>query len=66
MAAAKVPKEYRDRVLNHLDSSVGGKHYNVHDYADEKREALEKWARRIETMLSPERDNVVQIRRGKA
>jgi integrase len=66
MAAAKVPKEYRDRVLNHLDSSVGGKHYNVHDYADEKREALEKWARRLETMLSPERDNVVQIRRGKA
>jgi integrase len=66
MAAAKVPKEYRDRVLNHLDSSVGGKHYNVHDYADEKREALEKWARRLETMLKPQRDNVVSMRRGKA
>lgn len=65
MAAAKVPKEYRDRVLNHVDASVGGKHYNVHDYADEKREALEKWARRLETMLNPERDNVVQMRRDK-
>lgn len=66
MAAAKVPKEYRDRVLNHVDASVGGKHYNVHDYGDEKREALEKWARRLEAMLQPDRDNVVQIRRGKA
>lgn len=65
MAAAKVPKEYRDRVLNHVDASVGGKHYNVHDYADEKREALEKWARRLESMLKPERDNVVQLRRAK-
>lgn len=65
MAAAKVPKEYRDAVLNHTDASVGGKHYNLHDYADEKREALEKWARRLEGMLKPERDNVVQIRRGR-
>lgn len=66
MAAAKVPKEYRDRVLNHVDASVGGKHYNAHDYADEKREALEKWARRLEAMLKPERDNVVPLRRGTA
>ncbi|WP_394695105.1 tyrosine-type recombinase/integrase [Pseudoxanthomonas japonensis] len=62
MAAARVPKEYRDRVLNHVDASVGGKHYNVHDYKDEKREALEKWARRLESMLVPERSNVVPLR----
>lgn len=65
MAAAKVPKEIRDRVQNHKDPSVG-EGYNFHDYADEKREALEKWARRLETMLRPEADNVVQMRRGKA
>lgn len=65
MAAAKVPKEYRDRVLNHVDASVGGAHYNVHDYNDEKRDALEKWARRLEAMLRPERDNVVPLRRAK-
>lgn len=63
MAAAKVPKEYRDRVLNHVDASVGGVHYNVHDYKDEKRGALEKWTRRLESMLQPERDNVVPLRR---
>lgn len=66
MAAAKVPKEYRDRVLNHVDSSVGGKHYNVHDYSDEKREALDKWARRLEGMLRPRAGNVVEMRRGSA
>lgn len=62
MAAAKVPKEYRDRVLNHKDSSVGGTHYNVHDYADEKREALEKWARRLDTMVTGG-SNVVPFRK---
>lgn len=41
MAAARVPKEYRDRLLNHVDASVGGTHYNHHDYKDEKRTALE-------------------------
>lgn len=63
MAAAKVPKEYRDRVLNHADASVGGQHYDQHDYLDEKREALEKWARRLETMLRGTSDNVVPIGR---
>jgi integrase len=63
MAAAKVPKEYRDRVLNHIDSSVGGVHYNMHDYEDEKREALEKWARRLEGLLTGAQSNVVLLRR---
>lgn len=63
MAAAKVPKEYRDRVLNHVDGSVGGMHYNMHDYEDEKRGALEAWARRLEMMLVGEVSNVVPLRR---
>jgi integrase len=45
LASLKVPKEYRDRVLNHLDGSVGGRHYNKYEYLDEKRQALELWAR---------------------
>jgi len=64
MAASKVPKEYRDRVLNHVDASVGGMHYNMHDYEDEKREALDKWARRLESMLKGSVSNVVPLRRG--
>ena len=37
-------KRIRDRVLNHAPGDVGSKHYNLHDYADEKREALNWWA----------------------
>jgi len=63
MAAAKVPKEYRDRVLNHRDASVGGVHYNKYDYMDEKRDALRAWTQRLEGLLRGNRDNVVPLRR---
>lgn len=33
----------RDRVLGHVDASVGGRHYDRHDYLLEKRAALEAW-----------------------
>jgi integrase len=61
MAASRVPKEYRDRVLNHVDSSVGGQHYNQYDFLDEKREALEKWSRRLEGMLTDTLATVVPL-----
>ena len=44
LAELRVPKEVRDRVLNHAARDVGSIHYNLHDYADEKREALDRWA----------------------
>jgi integrase len=62
MAAARVPKEYRDRVLNHLDGSVGGVHYNLYDYELEKKSALEAWALRLGTLLTPA-SNVLPLRR---
>ncbi len=33
----------RDRVLGHVDPSVGGRHYDRYDYLTEKRAALEAW-----------------------
>jgi integrase len=51
MAAARVPREYRDRVLNHVDPSVGAVHYNVYDYVDEKRQALALWAKRVREFI---------------
>lgn len=65
MAASRVPKEYRDRVLNHVDGSVGGVHYNQYDFLDEKRDALEKWVRRLEGMLTDTVATVVPISAGK-
>jgi integrase len=51
MAALRIPKEIRDRVLNHTAGDVGSKHYNLHDYADEKREALMRWSQAMEAIL---------------
>jgi integrase len=51
LAALRVPKEIRDRVLNHITPGVGSKHYNLHDYADEKREALTRWSLALGALL---------------
>jgi integrase len=65
MSAAEIPPEHRNRVQNHVDNSVEGRHYNKHDYRDQKRNALlalEQWIaeRRAPT---PAGDNVKSIRR---
>jgi integrase len=51
----KVPIEITEAILNHKSGKIKGiaEIYQRHDYADEKREALEKWSaelRRIEAM----------------
>ena len=52
LAELRVPKEVRDGVLNHAARDVGSKHYNLHDYADEKREALASWAAVIRSLVT--------------
>lgn len=63
MAAAGVHKEHRDRVLNHIDGSVGGKNYNKHDFKAEKRAALETLERYLDNARNVKKDNVTAIRR---
>lgn len=53
LAKLKVPKEYRDRVLGHVDGSVGGMHYNTYEYLEEKREALSKWEAHAVAIVEP-------------
>jgi integrase len=60
LAELRIPKEIRDRVLNHAASDVGSKHYNRHDYADEKREALNRWALALQAILEPT-DTVIDL-----
>ena len=52
LAAAGVLAEVRDRVLNHAPRGVAARHYNAHDYANEKRIALETWERRLHSLLT--------------
>ena len=39
-----------DRVQNRVDGSVQGQHYDVHDYLQEKTEALNTWADELERL----------------
>jgi integrase len=61
LAELRIPKELRDRVLNHAPGDVGSKHYNLHDYADEKRDALTRWAAVIEAIVTDASAAVVLI-----
>jgi integrase len=43
LAAFKVPRFDRNRILNHTDRTVGAV-YDIHEYEDEKRAALNLWS----------------------
>jgi integrase len=50
-----------DALMNHVRGDVGNKHYNVHDYADEKREALGRWAAAVVSIIDRRSAAVVPI-----
>jgi len=56
--------EVTEAVLNHVSGSRGGVAgiYQRHDWADEKRAAVEAWARHVEGLLSgKDKTNVVAL-----
>ena len=53
MTRLGIPREIRDRVQNHKPQGIGDKAYNFHEYMDEKRDALERWAGHIEKLVLP-------------
>jgi integrase len=63
MAALGVPKEIRDRLLNHAPDrgDIEGSHYNVHDYLPEKRRALAQWDAALSAILNGRSGAVVQL-----
>lgn len=63
-SSMSIRKEVADKVLNHVDRSVDGQHYDWHDYMDEKRNALQAWADRLDRIVAGEGDNVLEMRRG--
>lgn len=60
LASAKVSTEIRGRLQSHGISGVQARHYDGHDYLDEKRDALKKLARLLE---APPASVVVPMRR---
>jgi integrase len=62
LAELRIPKEIRDRVLNHAARDVGSKHYNLHDYAEEKREALTRLAAVVRSLITGNSAAVAPLR----
>lgn len=49
LARLKVPPHIAERVLNHSQGPIS-QAYDRHEYLDEKRDALEKWAQHLEAL----------------
>jgi integrase len=60
MSRAGVPSDIAERVLGHVIPGVRGV-YDRHEYAAEKRDALERLAALVERILNPQ-DNVLLLR----
>ena len=52
MSSLRVPHNVAEAVLAHRQGGIVGT-YDVHEYQDEKREALEAWAQRIASLVNP-------------
>ena len=55
-----MPEIVSEHVLAH---AIGGltKIYNVHTYENEKRDALERWARHVQSLVTPPAENVLPL-----
>ena len=65
LASLKVPSDVRAQLLSHGLGGVQNRHYDRHDYALEKKQALERWARHLTKLMAGEKANVVELRGGK-
>ena len=63
MARLGIPVRVTEAVLNHVSGTGGGivAVYQRHDYADEKRAALEAWGRQVLELIEGTADNVVRL-----
>ena len=47
----KVSRFILERILNHTDQTVTGQHYDLYEYDDEKRHALDTWTARLAQVI---------------
>ena len=63
LARMGISKDIRAHILSHGLGGVQARHYDMHDYMDEKRRALEAWDARLADIASgTKRENVVPMR----
>ncbi len=61
MARLGVAEIVSERVLNHLPRGLVAV-YNIYEYLDEKRDALERWGQELTNILTPPPENVVRLK----
>jgi integrase len=62
LSALRVPQNVCEAILAHRPPGIVGT-YDVYQYQDEKREALEAWAKRLKSIVEPAPDdNVIPLR----
>lgn len=60
LSALRVNSEIAEMVIGHGKTGIE-RVYNHHEYEDEMRDALEKWARLLHTIVEPAPDNVIPM-----
>ncbi len=60
MARLSVPEIVSERVLNHQAQGLT-KIYNLHEYLDEKRDALSRWAQEVQNITEPPPENLIRL-----
>lgn len=63
LSALRVPPHVAEAVLGHVVTGIQ-KHYDKWTYIDEKREALEAWGRKLQSLILPG-SNVVSVSRSR-
>jgi integrase len=61
MSKLRIPFEVAESCLGHVMRGIHGV-YDVHDYLDEKRDAFERWAAHVRSVVEPPPSNVVPLR----
>ncbi len=61
LAELGVPEIVSERVLNHAPRGLAAV-YNVFEYREEKRDALQRWANRLRDLTAPPPPNVVKMK----
>ena len=65
LSRLRIAEEVREAVLAHVRPGIKGT-YDVHDYFDEKREALELWAARLRSIVEPPPANLYALAKARA
>jgi integrase len=65
LAALGVQLPVIERLVNHVSGSFGGVAgvYQRHEFSDEKREALQRWAQHLTGLTAPKSDKVVRLQK---